>query len=142
MWILQVFSAARPDPGAVNEKTQGMKLEDLASGGYVTKGKYDSDTKKLRDDLTEAKSTIASLESSKGDAAALQAELDKYKQAEARRQADEKAAAEHARVLERFHAAKGDKEFSSEYAESGAMDAFAKALADPGNVGKGDAELV
>lgn len=123
------------------EKTKAMKLADLSGGEYVAKGKYDADTKKLRDDLAEAKNTIATLENSKGDADALQAELDKYKQAEEQRKKDEQAATERAKLMERFNAVKGDKVFSSEYAENGVLEAFSKAVADPANTGKGDAEL-
>ena len=123
------------------EKTNDMKLADLSGGEYVAKGKYDADTNKLRDDLAEAKNTIATLEANKGDTAALQAELDKYKQAEEQRKQEEKDAAERAKILERFNAAKGDKKFSSEYAEKGVLDAFSKAIVDPANTGKGDAEL-
>ena len=123
------------------ERTASMKLADLTSGEYVAKGKYDSDLKKARDDLKTAKETISTLEANKGDTDALQAELDKYKQAESDRQQAEKEAQARAATLERFKAAKGDKEFSSEYAESGVLEAFSKALADPANTGKGDAEL-
>lgn len=105
------------------------------------KGKLQKDVDTMKSQLAEAKETIATLEANKGDTAALQAELDKYKQAEEQRKQEEKDAAERAKVLERFNAAKGDKEFSSEYAENGVLDAFSKAIADPANTGKGDAEL-
>ena len=123
------------------ERTKKMKLEDLSSGAYVDKGKYDSDTNKLLDDLAEAKNTIASLEASKGDVDALQAELDRYKQAEAEREKAEREATEAAKLLERFNAVKGENQFSSDYAEKGVLEAFRNALADPQNIGRGDAEL-
>ena len=123
------------------ERTANMKLADLSGGEYVAKGKYDSDLKKARDDLKTAKDTIATLEANKGDTEALQAELDKYKQADEARQKAEQEAAAHAALVERFGKVKGDKEFSSEYAESGLMDAFNKAISDPANTGKGDKEL-
>lgn len=123
------------------ERTKDMKLADLSGGEYVAKGKYDSDLKKARDELKTAKETIATLEANKGDTEALQAELDKYKQAdEARKKAEQEAEA-HAALVERFGKVKGDREFSSPYAESGVMDAFRQAIADPANTGKGDAEL-
>lgn len=124
-----------------SERTASLKLADLSTGEYVAKGKYDADVKKARDDLKNARETISTLEANKGDTEALQAELDKYKQAEADRQQAEQEAQARAATLERFKAAKGDKEFSSEYAESGVLEAFSKALADPANTGKGDAEL-
>lgn len=105
------------------------------------KGKLQKDVDTMKSQLAEAKETIATLEANKGDTAALQAELDKYKQAEEQRKQEEKDAAERAKILERFNAAKGDKEFSSEYAENGVLDAFSKAIIDPANTGKGDAEL-
>ncbi len=105
------------------------------------KGKLQKDVDTMKSQLAEAKETIATLEANKGDTAALQAELDKYKQAEEQRKQEEKDAAERAKILERFNAAKGDKEFSSEYAEKGVLDAFSKAIVDPANTGKGDAEL-
>lgn len=105
------------------------------------KGKLQKDVDTMKSQLAEAKETIATLEANKGDTAALQAELDKYKQAEEQRKQEEKDAAERVKVLERFNAAKGDKEFSSEYAENGVLDAFSKAIIDPANTGKGDAEL-
>lgn len=123
------------------EKTKKMKLVDLSGGEYVAKGKYDSDTKKLQDELKEAKDTITTLEANKGDTEALQAEIDKYKKADEDRKAAETAAAEKSKVLERFKAAKGDKEFSSEFAENGVLEAFSSALKDPANEGKGDVEL-
>lgn len=123
------------------EKIKGMKLADLSGGEYVAKGKYDTDLKKARDDLSEARNTITTLEAAKGDSAALQAELDKYKTAEADRLKAEQKAADRAKLLERFNAAKGDKEFSSEYTQNGVLEAFSKALSDPANTGKGDAEL-
>lgn len=105
------------------------------------KGKLQKDVDTMKSQLAEAKETIATLEANKGDTAALQAELDKYKQAEEQRKQEEKDAAERAKILERFNAAKGDKEFSSEYVEKGVLDAFSKAIIDPANTGKGDAEL-
>lgn len=123
------------------ERTASMKLADLSTGEYVAKGKYDGDLKKAKDDLKAAKDTIATLEAAKGDTDALQAELDKYRQADEARQKAEQEAAAHAALVERFGKVKGDKEFSSEYAESGLMDAFNKAISDPANTGKGDNEL-
>ena len=105
------------------------------------KGKLQKDVDTMKSQLAEAKETITTLEANKGDTAALQAELDKYKQAEEQRKQEEKDAAERAKIQERFNAAKGDKEFSSEYAEKGVLDAFSKAIVDPANTGKGDAEL-
>ena len=124
-----------------NERTSGMKLADLSGGEYVAKGKYDSDLKKARDDLKTAKETISTLEANKGDTDALQAELDKYKQADEARQKAEQEAAAHAALVERFNGVKGEREFSSKFAEAGLLDEFEKAINDPANTGKGDKEL-
>ena len=97
--------------------------------------------KKAKDDLKAAKDTIATLESAKGDTDALQAELDKDKQAdEARRKGGQDAAAP-AALVERFGKVTGDRDFPSQFAESGLLDAFSKAINDPANTGKGDKEL-
>lgn len=124
-----------------NERTASMKLADLSTGEYVAKGKYDADVKKARDELKTAKDTIATLEANKGDMDTLQAELEKYRQADEARQKTEQEAAEHAALVERFGKVKGDREFSSQFAESGLLDAFNKAISDPANTGKGDKEL-
>ena len=123
------------------ERTKEMKLADLTSGEYVAKGKYDSDLKKARDELKTAKDTIATLEANKGDTDALQAELHKYKQADEARQKAEQEAVAHAALVERFGKVKGDREFSSKFAEAGLLDEFNKAISDPANTGKGDKEL-
>lgn len=123
------------------ERTASMKLADLSGGEYVAKGKYDSDIKKERDKAKEAAETIKQLQESMGDVDGMKAKLEEYQKAdEARRKAEQEAAA-HAALVERFNKVKGDREFSSPYAESGVMDAFRQAIADPANTGKGDAEL-
>lgn len=124
-----------------NERTASMKLADLATGEYVAKGKYEADVKKAKDELKTAKETISTLEANKGDMDALQAELEKYRQADEARQKAEQEAATHAALVERFGKVKGDREFSSEFAESGLLEAFNKAISDPANTGKGDKEL-
>ena len=123
------------------ERTKDMKLADLSTGEYVAKGKYEADVKKAKDELKTAKDTIATLEAAKGDTDALQAELDKYRQADEARQKAEQEAAAHAALVDRFNKVKGERQFSSEYAESGLLDAFDKAVSDPANTGKGDKEL-
>ena len=123
------------------ERTASMKLADLTSGEYVAKGKYDSDLKKARDELKTAKETIATLEANKGDTDALQAELDKYRQADEARQKAEQEAAAHKAMEDRFNAVLGDKQFANDLVRNGTLDAFSRALNDPANTGKGDKEL-
>lgn len=123
------------------ERTKDMKLADLSTGEYVAKGKYEADVKKAKDELKTAKETIATLEANKGDMDTLQAELEKYRQADEARQKAEQEAAAHAALVERFGKVKGDREFSSKFAEAGLLDEFNKAINDPANTGKGDKEL-
>ena len=123
------------------ERTANMKLADLSTGEYVAKGKYEADVKKARDDLKTAKETISTLEANKGDTDALQAELDKYKQADEARQKAEQEAAAHKAMEDRFNAVLGDKQFANDLVRNGTMDAFSRALNDPANTGKGDKEL-
>ena len=123
------------------ERTKDMKLADLSGGDYVAKGKYDSDLKKARDELKTAKETISTLEANKGDTDALQAELDKYKQADVARQKAEQEAAAQKALEERFDAVVNGKEFANDLVRNGTLDAFSRALNDPANTGKGDKEL-
>ena len=141
MDFTEIFNGESLTLEQFTERTASMKLADLATGEYVAKGKYKADVKKAKDELKTAKETISTLEANKGDMDALQAELEKYRQADEARQKAEQEAAAHAALVERFGKVKGDREFSSEYAESGLLDAFNKAISDPANTGKGDKEL-
>ena len=124
-----------------NERTASMKLADLSTGEYVAKGKYDSDIKKERDKAKEAAETIKQLQESMGDVDGMKAKLEEYQQADEARQKAEQEAAAHAALVERFGKVKGDREFSSKFAEAGLLDEFNKAISDPANTGKGDKEL-
>lgn len=124
-----------------SEKTKKMKLEDLSSGAYVDKGKYEADTKALRDNLAEAKNTIITLEASKSDTAALQAELDKYKQAEAERAKAEKEAQMDAILTQTAESALEGREFVNEYTRAHFLGELKKAIQDPSNKGKKPADL-
>ena len=124
-----------------NERTSSMKLADLTSGEYVSKGKYDSDIKKERDKAKEAAETIKQLQDSMGDVDGMKAKLEEYQKADEARQKAEQEAAAHAALVERFGKVKGDREFSSKFAEAGLLDEFNKAINDPANTGKGDKEL-
>lgn len=123
------------------ERTASMKLADLSGGEYVAKGKYDSDIKKERDKAKEAADTIKQLQDRMGDVDGMKAKLEEYQKADEARQKAEQEAAAHAALVERFNGVKGDREFSSQFAESGLLEAFNKAISDPANTGKGDKEL-
>lgn len=130
------------------EATKGMKLVDLSDGAYVAKGKYNDDIGKVNGELNTAKQTIANLqtrvadlEKAGGDVKALQEEIQRYKDAEEQRQKDADAAKAEKAHRDRFAAVQGDKQFAHEMIENGIFAEFVKALNDPANVGKGDAEL-
>lgn len=141
MDFTEIFNGESLTLEQFTERTANMKLADLSGGEYVAKGKYDADVKKAKDDLKTAKDTIATLEAAKGDTDALQAELDKYKQADEARQKAEQEAAAHKAMEDRFNAVLGDKQFANDLVRNGTMDAFSRALNDPANTGKGDKEL-
>lgn len=95
----------------------------------------------LNDQLKTAQGTIAELEKNKGDTTALQAEIDKYKAAEEKRAADEKAAAVRVELESRFDKVLGDRKFAHDYIKAGVLSDFERALSDEANKGKGDAEI-
>ena len=109
-----------------------------------TKGAAGADAAKLtalQNELDEAKTTIGTLEAAKADADKLQAEIDRYKQAEAQRQEAEKAAQARAALESRFNAVVGDRKFVHDFVRQGVLGEFEKALADKANEGKGDAAI-
>ncbi len=105
------------------------------------KGRIQAQLDSANEELKTAKETITTLEANKGDAAALEAEIQRYKDADAKREEEAKKAKEKADMDNRFSAVLGDKEFSSDFARDGVYAKFAAAVADPANKGKGDAEL-
>ena len=141
MDFTEIFNGESLTLEQFNERTASMKLADLTSGEYVAKGKYDSDIKKERDKAKEAAETIKQLQESMGDVDGMKAKLEEYQQADEARQKAEQEAAAHAALVERFGKVKGDREFSSKFAEAGLLDEFNKAISDPANTGKGDKEL-
>jgi len=91
--------------------------------------------------LETAKATITTLEAAKGDATALQAEVDRYKLAETERKAAETAAQLRAGIESRFNAQVGERAFIHDFVRKGVLDEFDRALADKANAGKGDKDL-
>lgn len=104
-------------------------------------GKAKGDAEQLKTDLKAAQDTIKGLEANKDDTAALQKQLDEYKQAEAARAEAEKASAVRADVERRFDAVAGERKFLHEYVRTGVLGEFEKALSDKANAGKGDKDL-
>lgn len=100
-----------------------------------------ADLKAQQDAVTTANATIAEMEKSKGDVAALQKQIDDYKAAdEARRKAEAAAQARNA-LLARMDAALKGREFLFPRLKDMIADDFEKALADPANTGKSDGEI-
>ena len=125
-------------------KTKDLKLADLSGGEYVSKGKFSDQTKELeslRTQLAEKDQTIANLEKASGDAEKVQAELDKYKQAEAeRKKAEREAQADQILTAAAEQALEG-KEFINDYTRAHFVAELKKAIADPANKGKSPAKL-
>lgn len=125
-------------------KTKGMKLVDLSTGDYVEKNK-DQDQKaeiaRLKQQLEEKDQTIANLEKASGDAEKVQAELDKYKQAEAERKKEEKEAETDQILTAAAEQALEGKEFINDYTRAHFVAELKKAIADPANKGKSPAKL-
>lgn len=125
-------------------KTKGLKLVDLSTGDYVEKNK-DQDQKaeiiRLKQQLEEKDQTIANLEKASGDAEKVQAELDKYKQAEAeRKKAEREAQADQILTAAAEQALEG-KEFINDYTRAHFVAELKKAIAAPENKGKSPAKL-
>lgn len=126
------------------EKTKDMKLADLSTGEYVAKGKsddYKAKVKSLESQIAERDRTIEALEKAKGDAAAIQEELDKYKRAEEERTRKEQEAKADAILTRAAEEAISGKEFVNAFTRDHFVDALKKALADPANQGRGASEI-
>lgn len=109
------------------------------NGADVNQARGDSE--QLRSDLTAARNTISELEKAKGDADALQKQIDAFKKADADRIAAEAVAAEQAKLETRLNAVVGERKFASDYARRGVLEDFGKALKDEANTGKSDADI-
>lgn len=108
------------------------------------KGKSDdqkAELESLRTQLAEKDETIANLEKAKGDAATIQAKLDKYKQAEAERAKAEKEAQMDAILTQTAESALEGREFVNEYTRAHFLGELKKAIQDPSNKGKKPADL-
>lgn len=126
--------------GITDEQLQ--KILDINNSDIEKqKSKFQPEIDNLNTQLTEAKNTITTLEANKGNTEALQAELDKYKQAEADRKEAERKAAEHAAMVERFGKVKGEHTFLNDYTEAGILEQFKNAVNDKANTGKSDADI-
>ena len=144
MDFTSIFNGEALTLAQFNEKTKGMKLADLSTGEYVAKGK-DKEQKEeiefLKRQLAEKDETISNLEKAKGDSAAVQAELEKYKQAEAERAKQEEEAKMDAILTQTAESALEGREFVNEYTRAHFLGELKKAIQDPANKGKKPADL-
>lgn len=144
MDFTSIFNGEALTLAQFNEKTKEMKLADLSTGEYVAKGK-DKEQKEeiefLKRQLAEKDETISNLEKAKGDSAAVQAELEKYKQAEAERAKQEKEAQMDAILTQTAESALEGREFVNEYTRAHFLGELKKAIQDPANKGKKPADL-
>ena len=125
-------------------KTKGMKLADLSAGGYVDKGKFDDQQKKigeLEKQISDQTSTIKKLEEAGGDTETMRKELEAYKQAEAnRKKAEDDARADQILTAAAEQALEG-KEFVNDPTRAHYVAALKQAIADPANKGKSPVKL-
>ena len=144
MDFTSIFNGEALTLAQFNEKTKGMKLADLSTGEYVAKGKNKEQKEEiefLKRQLAEKDETISNLEKAKGDSAAVQAELEKYKQAEAERAKQEKEAQMDAILTQTAESALEGREFVNEYTRAHFLGELKKAIQDPANKGKKPADL-
>lgn len=144
MDFTSIFNGESLTLAQFNEKTKGMKLADLSTGEYVAKGKdkeQKEEIESLKRQLAEKDEAISNLEKAKGDAAAMQAELEKYKQAEAERAKAEKEAQMDAILTQTAEGALEGREFVNEYTRAHFLRELKKAIQDPSNKGKKPADL-
>lgn len=95
----------------------------------------------LQEQLTAANNTISELEKNKGDVAALQAEIDTYKQEKADRERAEQEAATNAALMSRFEKLHGERTYTNEFTKNGIFAEFKTALDNKDNQGKSDADI-
>lgn len=122
-----------------NEKTKGMKLADLSSGGYVDKKKFDDqkvELDRLKGDLADRDKTISNLEAAGGNVETMRKELEGYRQAEANRKKAEKEAETDRILTEAAEQALDGKEFVNDFTRNHFVSELKKAIADPANKGK------
>lgn len=129
--------------GATDEQISALLDINSQDIGKAKRGseKLQADLDAANDALKKAQETIAGLEANKADAAALQQQIDAYRQAEAERAEAEKHAREEAELEARFSAVVGDKTFIHDMVREGVKRDFGAALKDKQYLGKGDAEI-
>ena len=118
--------------GATDEQISALLDINSQDIGKAKRGseKLQADLDAANDALKKAQETIAGLEANKADVAALQQQIDAYKQAEAERAEAEKQARAEAELEARFSAVVGDKTFIHDMVREGVKRDFGAALKD------------
>jgi chromosome segregation ATPase len=135
--IAKIFEGATDDQ--INQILNINSADIGKAKGSATKLQEDLDA--ANEALKKANDTIKSLEANKGDLDKLQKEFDEYKEADQKRIAAEKAAAERNELLSRMDAVMGDRKFIHDRMRDIVADEFGKAIADKANTGKADKEI-
>lgn len=95
----------------------------------------------FKSQLQSANETISELEKNKGDVAALQEQINTYKQEKANREKAEREAAEDAALMTRFDKLNGERKYTNDFTKNGVFAEFKAALAKAENAGKADADI-
>lgn len=122
--------------GVTDEQLQ--QILDINSADI---GKAKEPIAAFQQQLTAANNTISELEKNKGDVAALQAEIDTYKQEKADREKAEQEAATNAALMSRFEKLHGERTYTNEFTKNGIFAEFKTALDNKDNQGKSDADI-
>ncbi len=115
----------------------GIKLINLAQGGYVSKEKFDEKDNALK----TANDTIKKLQDDGADVEKLRQTIADYEAKEQKRLADEKLAQEEQGYKDRFSKLYGENKFLNEGTEQWIFNEFKSAIALEENKGKSDADI-
>lgn len=122
-------------------KTFPEATEAQVQAILALRGAEDARLAALEAELETARQTIGTLEKDKAGAGALEAELEGYRRAEARRREAEEARQARQALENRFNAVVGERTFVHELVRQGVLDAFEKALAGNAGNGRDDAAI-
>lgn len=129
--------------GATEEQISSILDLNSQDVGKAKRGgeRLQADLEAAQSALSQANQTITALEAAKGDSERLQAELNRYQQAEAERLQREQAAQARAELLGRMDAVMGGRSFLHERMRELVAEDFKAALEDRANLGKSDSEI-
>lgn len=106
-----------------------------------SKADLEKQNETLQTELTEAKETIAKLETAGADVEKLQKEINDYKALEEKRKQEAEQATLEQRLTERFNASAGEAKFINDFTRAGLLNEFKAALQDKANEGKSDSDI-